>query len=73
MAVRFADALLARNVGAIIGEQEVGIAATAQECLNDVTEKVPIVRAEKTVADLIECSTQLGILMVIALRGRTAA
>src|SRR5262245_62632130 len=64
-AVSLTHSLLARQVRTVVGEQQIVIAATTQERLDNVPEQATILGAEEPVTDLVERPTQLSVLMVV--------
>ena len=65
VAIGFTHPLLARNVRPVVGEQQIVVAATAQKRLDDVSKQARVLGAEEPVANLVERSTQLGVLLVV--------
>src|SRR5262249_35462032 len=64
-AVSVTHALLACNIRTVVGEQQIVIAATTQERLDNVPEQATILGAEEPVANLLDGPTEFGMLRVV--------
>jgi hypothetical protein len=52
------------NIRTVVGEQQIVIAAAAQERLDDISKQGRVLRAEEPVADLVDGPAEFGIPLV---------
>jgi len=63
-AVGVTHALLAGNIRTVVGEQQIVIAAAAQERLDDISKQARVLRAEEPVTALLDGPAEFGIPLV---------